>query len=114
MNLQRSTCNLQHVPMFTGIVEEAGVVQSIKPTAKSIALTVRVSRTAFALLGVERYPRGVGVDEAEGLAEALEGLDEEAAAGQLFGDNGAAHGGGGEEVVDVARIVDALDLPGHC
>ena len=28
--------------MFTGIVEEAGVVESIKPTSKSIALTVRV------------------------------------------------------------------------
>ena len=32
--------------MFTGIIEEAGVVESIKPTAKSIRLTVRVGEMA--------------------------------------------------------------------
>ena len=32
--------------MFTGIVEEAGTVESIKPTAKSIRLTVRVRAIA--------------------------------------------------------------------
>lgn len=32
--------------MFTGIVEEAGVVAEIKPTAKSIQLTVRAHRLA--------------------------------------------------------------------
>ena len=35
--------------MFTGIVEEAGTVESIKPTAKSIGLTVRVSGIARGL-----------------------------------------------------------------
>ena len=30
--------------MFTGIVEETGVIQQIKPTAKSIELTVRMKR----------------------------------------------------------------------
>jgi riboflavin synthase len=30
--------------MFTGIVEEAGVVERIKPTAKSIELTVRTGK----------------------------------------------------------------------
>jgi riboflavin synthase len=30
--------------MFTGIIEEAGVVESIKPTARSIELTVRATR----------------------------------------------------------------------
>jgi riboflavin synthase len=30
--------------MFTGIVEEAGVVESIKPTARSIELTVRAAK----------------------------------------------------------------------
>jgi len=30
--------------MFTGIVEEAGVVESIKPTARSIELTVRATK----------------------------------------------------------------------
>ncbi len=32
--------------MFTGIIEEAGVVEAIKPAAKSIALTVRAGRLA--------------------------------------------------------------------
>jgi riboflavin synthase len=32
--------------MFTGIVEEAGVVEAIKPTAQSIQLTVRARRLA--------------------------------------------------------------------
>ena len=40
-NLQPATGNLQHDPMFTGIVEEAGIVERIKPTTKSIELTVR-------------------------------------------------------------------------
>jgi|SRR5579862_6947041 len=35
--------------MFTGIVEEAGVVESIKPTAKSIELTVRTKATGHRL-----------------------------------------------------------------
>ena len=35
--------------MFTGIVEEAGTVESIKPTAKSIRLTVRVRSIARGL-----------------------------------------------------------------
>lgn len=35
--------------MFTGIVEEAGTVERIKPTAKSIELTVRASLTARGL-----------------------------------------------------------------
>jgi len=35
--------------MFTGIVEEAGIVERIKPTAKSIELTVRVSVTGRGL-----------------------------------------------------------------
>src|SRR6185295_5672120 len=44
-NLQPATCNLQ-TNMFTGIVEEAGVVEAIKPTSKSIALTVRTGALA--------------------------------------------------------------------
>ena len=32
--------------MFTGIVEEAGVVEAITPTKKSIALTVRAGALA--------------------------------------------------------------------
>jgi riboflavin synthase len=35
--------------MFTGIVEEAGTVERIKPTAKSIELTVRASATGRGL-----------------------------------------------------------------
>lgn len=35
--------------MFTGIVEEAGTVERIKPTATSIALTVRAGRTGRGL-----------------------------------------------------------------
>src|SRR3974390_3080458 len=35
--------------MFTGIVEEAGKVERIKPTAKSIELTVRASATGRGL-----------------------------------------------------------------
>ena len=35
--------------MFTGIVEEAGVVERIKPTAKSIELTVRANKCARGL-----------------------------------------------------------------
>lgn len=35
--------------MFTGIVEEAGVVERIKPTAKSIELTVRADKSARGL-----------------------------------------------------------------
>ncbi len=44
--MQPATCNLQHFPMFTGIVEEAGVVEKITPTKKSIALTVRAGALA--------------------------------------------------------------------
>jgi len=35
--------------MFTGIVEEAGVVERIKPTAKSIELTIRANKCARGL-----------------------------------------------------------------
>lgn len=35
--------------MFTGIVEEAGVVESIKPTKKSIELTIRAGKLARGL-----------------------------------------------------------------
>jgi riboflavin synthase len=35
--------------MFTGIVEEAGTVERIKPTAKSVELTVRVNATGRGL-----------------------------------------------------------------
>src|ERR1700743_884972 len=35
--------------MFTGIVEEAGVVERIKPAAKSIELTVRAEKSARGL-----------------------------------------------------------------
>jgi riboflavin synthase len=43
-NLQPATCNLQHYAlMFTGIVEEAGVIEKITPTKKSIEMTVRAS-----------------------------------------------------------------------
>ena len=35
--------------MFTGIVEEAGVVERIKPTAKSIELTVRATKCGSGL-----------------------------------------------------------------
>jgi riboflavin synthase len=41
-DLQRATSNLQPCGhMFTGIVEETGTVERIKPTTKSIELTVR-------------------------------------------------------------------------
>ncbi len=40
--LPTATNRRQHVAMFTGIVEEAGTVEAIKPTAQSIQLTVRV------------------------------------------------------------------------
>jgi riboflavin synthase len=40
-NLQPATGNRQHCPMFTGIVEEAGVIEKITPTKKSIEMTVR-------------------------------------------------------------------------
>jgi riboflavin synthase len=41
-NLQLATCNLQHLfLMFTGIVEEAGVIEKIAPAKKSIEMTVR-------------------------------------------------------------------------
>jgi riboflavin synthase len=43
-NLQPATCNLQHGLMFTGIVEETGTVESIRPAKKSIELTVRAHR----------------------------------------------------------------------
>jgi riboflavin synthase len=43
-NLQPPTFDLQHyVFMFTGIVEEAGVIEKITPTKKSIELTVRAN-----------------------------------------------------------------------
>ena len=35
--------------MFTGIVEEAGIVERIKPAAKSIELTVRANATGRGL-----------------------------------------------------------------
>ena len=37
------------VKMFTGIVEEAGIVERIKPTAKSVKLTVRANATGRSL-----------------------------------------------------------------
>jgi riboflavin synthase len=43
------TRNLQHNGMFTGIVEETGTVERIKPTAKTIELTVRVGISARGL-----------------------------------------------------------------
>ena len=43
----RPTVNL--VEMFTGIVEEAGTVERIRPTAKSIELTVRANVTGRGL-----------------------------------------------------------------
>ena len=38
--LHLASCKLQHARMFTGIVEETGTVEVIKPTKKSIALTI--------------------------------------------------------------------------
>src|SRR5436190_17366020 len=38
-NRQPATCNLRF--MFTGIVEETGTVETIRPTQQSIQLTVR-------------------------------------------------------------------------
>src|SRR5208282_1558575 len=35
--------------MFTGIVEEAGIVERIKPAAKSVELTVRANATGWGL-----------------------------------------------------------------
>jgi riboflavin synthase len=48
-NLQPATGNLQHGFMFTGIVEETGIVERIKPTAKSVELTVRAGVTGHGL-----------------------------------------------------------------
>jgi riboflavin synthase len=48
-NLQLSTFNLQHHFMFTGIIQETGTVAKITPGAKSIALTVRVKKSARGL-----------------------------------------------------------------
>ena len=42
--LQPSTGNLQHGVMFTGIIEETGVVERIAKTAKAIQLSLRVKR----------------------------------------------------------------------
>src|SRR5436305_13095872 len=38
--------NCSNVGMFTGIVEETGVVESIRPTARAIELTVRLKTCA--------------------------------------------------------------------
>jgi len=46
---QAETCGYNLKIMFTGIVEEAGIVERIKPTAKSIELTVRASMTGRGL-----------------------------------------------------------------
>jgi riboflavin synthase len=40
-DLPRATGNRHHDSMFTGIVEESGIVERIQPTSKSIELTVR-------------------------------------------------------------------------
>lgn len=42
VRLQPGTLNPQNLPVFTGIVEEAGTVAKIKRTARSIQLTVRM------------------------------------------------------------------------
>lgn len=43
-NLPAATGNRQHyAPMFTGIVEEAGVIEKIAPAQKSIEMTVRAN-----------------------------------------------------------------------
>jgi riboflavin synthase len=43
-NLQPATRNLQHLFfMFTGIVEEAGIIEKITPAKKSIEMTVRAN-----------------------------------------------------------------------
>ena len=44
--LHPTTRNRQHARMFTGIVEETGAVEVIKPTKKSIALTIRAKSIA--------------------------------------------------------------------
>ena len=41
--------------MFTGIIEEAGVVEAVRPTAKSIALTVRTRGIARGLLADDEW-----------------------------------------------------------
>jgi riboflavin synthase len=41
--------NRQHAAMFTGIIEETGIVATIKPTAKSIALTIQAGKIARGL-----------------------------------------------------------------
>jgi riboflavin synthase len=49
-NLQPATCNLQlSVSMFTGIIEETGVVDRVKAGVNSIELTIRASVTARGL-----------------------------------------------------------------
>lgn len=48
-NLPAARGKLHHEPMFTGIVEEAGVVAAIKPTKKSIELTVQAKGIARGL-----------------------------------------------------------------
>jgi riboflavin synthase len=48
-NLPAVRGKLHHAPMFTGIVEEAGVVAAIKPTKKSIELTVQAKGIARGL-----------------------------------------------------------------
>jgi len=47
--LPPQTFKLHHSAMFTGIVEEAGIVAAIKPTPKSIELTVRAQGIARGL-----------------------------------------------------------------
>jgi riboflavin synthase len=48
-NLRHASHKPQHDFMFTGIVEEAGAVERIKPTAKAIELTVRAGMTGRGL-----------------------------------------------------------------
>lgn len=47
--LHHITRNRQHTAMFTGIVEETGTVEAIKPTKKSIALTIHAKSIARGL-----------------------------------------------------------------
>ena len=47
---QAKACGYNGKIMFTGIVEETGIVERIKPTAKSIELTVRANVTGRGLM----------------------------------------------------------------
>ena len=54
--LPPATINRQAHFMFTGIVEEAGVIEKIKPTAKSIQMTVRANVCGHGLLFLSFAP----------------------------------------------------------